>query len=318
MKITVISLDNWGFNQKLVDALKSRGFEANHINFHQFQFKYKSVLERLKNFALKTFLNKNLKKIYRAEEIEKQLIKLNAKQDIILTIKGDFVSPEGIQNLKKYTNKSIGFFNDNIARYPRTVDVLPLFDEVFSFEKNDCKKFNLKFAPNFIYNLSSPNSEETKTEFEVFNITSKDKRSTLIYKIAEILQEKDISHKLILFTKKGEAAKSSVEIVNDTIPLEVVNEYIKKSKVLIDIHRKGQDGLSFRVFECLGLHKKLITTNQDIVNYDFYNPNNILVINQEKIEIPKSFFETKYEEIPSEILYKYSINGWIDNVLLKN
>lgn len=315
MKITVISLDNWGFNQRLVDGLVERGFETNHINFHHFKFEYKSILERIKNVILKTVFNKNLKKIYRAHEIEKRL-KLLDKQDIILTIKGDFISPEGIQNLKKHTHKSVAFFNDNIARYPRTVDVLQFFDEVFSFEKKDCEKYNLQFATNFIYNLTEK-VEPNNFDFEVFNVTSKDKRSKLIIKIAEILKQQNISYKLLLFSKKEKQKASSIEIINETIDLETVNKFIEKSKALIDIHRIGQNGLSFRVFECLGLHKKLITTNADIVNYDFYNPNNILVINPEKIEIPYSFFETEYEAISNEILYNYSINGWIDNVLLK-
>ncbi|WP_310557103.1 hypothetical protein [Flavobacterium sp.] len=315
MKITVISLDNWGFNQKLVDVLNERGFEANHINFHHFKFEYKSILERIKNVILKTVFNKNLKKIYRANEIEKRLQTFD-KQDIILTIKGDFISPEGIQSLKKYTKKSIAFFNDNISRYPRTVDVLPFFDEIYSFEKQDCEKFNLKFATNFIYNLAEK-SEQNNFDLEVFNVTSKDKRSKIIIKIAEILKQQNISHKLLLFSKKEIQNESSIEIINKTIDLETVNQYIEKSKALIDIHRIGQNGLSFRVFECLGLHKKLITTNSDIANYDFYNPNNILVINPEKIEIPNSFFKTKYQEVSKEILYKYSINGWIDQILLK-
>lgn len=315
MKITVISLDNWGFNQKLVDGLTARGYEANHINFHHFKFEYKSVLERIKNVILKTLLNKNLKKIYRANEIEKRLQLLD-KQDIILTIKGDFISPEGIQNLKKYTNKSVAFFNDNIARYPRTVDVLPFFDKIFSFEKQDCEKYNFQFATNFIYNLTEK-AEPNNFDFEVFNVTSKDKRSKIIINIAEILKQQNISYKLLLFSKKENKNINFVEIINKTIDLEEVNQYIKKSNALIDIHRVGQDGLSFRVFECLGLHKKLITTNADIVNYDFYNSNNILVINPEKIEIPNSFFETEYEVISPEILSKYSINGWIDRVILK-
>ena len=316
MKITVISLDNWGFNQKLVDGLIDKGFEATHINFHDYKFKYKSIVERLKNVFLKVVFKKNLKKIYRAVEIEKRLKELD-KQDIILTIKGDFVSPEGVENLKKYTSKLIGFFNDSISRYPRTVDVLNYYDEIFSFEKKDCEKYNLQFATNFIYNLTEKKEQEN-FEFDVFNISSKDKRSEIIFRIAAILKSVNISHKLILFSKKPAQIKNSVEIINKTINLETVNEYIKKSKALIDIHREGQNGLSFRVFESLGWHKKLITTNQNIVNYDFYNPNNILVINSEKIEIPLSFFETNYEEVSNKILHKYSINGWIDLVLLKN
>jgi len=64
----------------------------------------------------------------------------------------------------------------------------------------------------------------------------------------------------------------------------------------------------------LGLHKKLITTNSDIVNYDFYNPQNILVVDEKNPTIPASFFETKYIPIPAAIFNKYTLEGWTDAI----
>ena len=70
--------------------------------------------------------------------------------------------------------------------------------------------------------------------------------------------------------------------------------------------------------DSLAYHKKLITTNQDIVNYDFYNPNNILVVNSENVEIPSSFFEKDYEIIPQNIYYNYTIKNWVKTVFQLN
>ena len=79
-----------------------------------------------------------------------------------------------------------------------------------------------------------------------------------------------------------------------------------------------QDGLTFRVFEAIGYHKKLITTNKDIKTYDFYNSNNIYVIDDVKnISIPLSFFETDYEEIPKQIVEKYMLKNWVTTILDK-
>lgn len=83
---------------------------------------------------------------------------------------------------------------------------------------------------------------------------------------------------------------------------------------MIDIQRDDQIGLSFRVFEALGYRKKLITTNIDIVNYDFYNPQNILVLDPNNIEIPKSFVESPYEDVPDHILAPYRIDNWVKKV----
>lgn len=65
----------------------------------------------------------------------------------------------------------------------------------------------------------------------------------------------------------------------------------------------------------IGMNKKLITTNASIVNYDFYNKKNILIINRENPQIDISFFSTPYEKINPEIYKKYSLSSWILDVL---
>lgn len=310
MKITLISLDNWGFNQHIANAMTEKGHTVQHINFDAFSYKYPNVLYKVYNFLLKAFVRKNLKHIYYGKEILKRL-ETFGKQDIIITMKGDFIASESIKDFKKYTDKSIAFFNDNIRRYPNIANVMPHFDEVYSFEKDDCKKYNLKFKTNFIYK-QEPNTN-TSFNYQLFNISSKDRRSSTILKIAKQLKEKGIASKIIIFDKKHTIKDNGfVDLIRKPINLNEVNEYIKNSKVLLDIHRDKQDGLSFRVFESLGLHKKLITTNQDIKSYDFYNPNNIMVIDADHLTIDASFFETPYEEIPSEILDKYLIYNWFE------
>ena len=85
---------------------------------------------------------------------------------------------------------------------------------------------------------------------------------------------------------------------------------------MLDVSRAGQQGLSFRVFESMGLKKKLITTNTDVVTYDFYNPENIFVITDiNDIQIPESFFSTPYVDIPKNISDKYLIDNWVDELI---
>ncbi|QKJ64404.1 hypothetical protein [Flavobacterium sp. M31R6] len=312
MKITVISYDNWGLNSHLINALIQKGHTVHHINFFDFKYKYPNIQSKIYNFILKTVSNKNIKNIYYGDEILKKLKENNEVQDLILTIKGDFIGPKAIFEFKKYTKKSIAFFNDSITRCPKIKHVIPNFDEVYSFEKDDCEKHSLKFLTNWIYPI--PNSGTRNKEYQVFNISSKDKRFSLIVKIASILKEKKINYKIIIFDKKNKSHNSSVEYISKQIQLSEVNDYLHNTQVLLDINRVGQKGLTFRVFESLGLEKKLITTNADIKNYDFYNPNNILIIDEKKPNIPLDFFSNKYQKIPKDLFEKYSIEEWINQI----
>jgi hypothetical protein len=314
MKITLISFDNWGFNKHIAEVLENKGHIVNHIDFHSFKYKYPNFWLKIYNLFLKTFLGKNVKNIYYGKEIVKHLQQIGVKQDVILTIKGDFIDTDYLKEFKKYTKKSIAYFNDNTIRCPKIVKAIPCFDEVFSFEKEDCKKYNLKFITNWIY---TENKFETTTNFkyEIFNISSKDKRLPILLKIANNLIDNNISYKFLILDKNNPSKDGEIEFIANKIPLDEVSALISQSRTLLDTNRNGQSGLTFRVLESLGFNKKLITTNSDIINYDFYKPSNILVIDEKKPVIPISFFETNYEEIPNEIFEKYTLGGWVEKIL---
>src|SRR5690606_2744456 len=132
-------------------------------------------------------------------------------------------------------------------------------------------------------------------------------------KIAEQLKELNFPFNIIV--RKEKFFHSEIfHIVEDYISLKEVIKYIENSSVLLDIQKENQEGLSFRVFEALGYEKKLITTNKDIVNYDFYNPQNILVIDGVLPVIPKDFLDTKYVQVSEKIKDKYRREFWIKKV----
>lgn len=52
----------------------------------------------------------------------------------------------------------------------------------------------------------------------------------------------------------------------------------------------------------------------DIVNYDFYNPNNILVWNEDLKSIPYEFLNSDYEKLSEDIYQKYSLKNWLNKI----
>lgn len=96
--------------------------------------------------------------------------------------------------------------------------------------------------------------------------------------------------------------------------METVANIMHRSKAILDIQHPAQTGLTMRTIETLGIGRKLITTNTDIVNYDFYNEENILVIDRTNPVIPNSFIEHNAKEVSQQIYQKYSLNGWIEEI----
>jgi len=316
MKITIISLDNWGYNEYIVDELKTfKQVDVNHINFDKLRYKYPSILHKIFNFFLKNIFSISLKRKH-LNKIILSKVKNLGYQNKILVIKAEFLSVKTLKELKENTSELIAFYNDNIQRCPRIKKVYPYFDVNYSFEKKDALKYNFNFITNYIYhkNLQKKPDLNANIKFDLFNISSLGKRNIILERVALALDKIYANYKIILVGKKKYTPKGGIIYQSEKIDIEEVNNYMSKSRTLLDVQRMGQSGLTFRVMDSLAFQKKLITTNPDIINYDFYNPNNILVIDTKNVEIPMTFFETNYESIPQNIYNKYTISSWVKTV----
>ena len=65
----------------------------------------------------------------------------------------------------------------------------------------------------------------------------------------------------------------------------------------------------------MGSHKKLITTNALVRDYDFYKQENICIIDRAAPCVPNAFLESPFVPLPTELYRRYSIEGWVDEVL---
>ena len=93
-----------------------------------------------------------------------------------------------------------------------------------------------------------------------------------------------------------------------------MDEIVTNSKCVLDSAQANQNGLTIRVIEMLGAKKKIITTNEDVVNYDFYRPENVYVYNG-GFDSNNVFFKSPYQEIEDEIYKKYSLESWLKTLL---
>ena len=94
-----------------------------------------------------------------------------------------------------------------------------------------------------------------------------------------------------------------------------IADVVEQSKIILDIQHPKQTGLTMRTIEMIGMNKKIMTTNETIKEYDFYNPNNIFVIDRNNIKLDTDFFDKQYVPIQKETYEKYSLEQWIKDVL---
>ena len=317
MKICVISFDFWGYDAHIVEALKEKGIEANHIKIGAVS--YENFGERLTNLFSKVFLGKNLKYQKRQKFVIEQLDKLG-HQDQILVLNADTFDHSTLEYMKKSTNRFITFLYDNLDRFP-VQDKLHFFDKIYSFDDKDIEKHGFERLTNYNY-LPFLSQEKQNPSEDALYITSYDKkRIKQLDILSQKFEELRLKFDLYVIGKKSwknqlmkPFSKNKIVFTRKRINHENLPEFYKRTKVILDLMRENQYGLSFRVFEAMALEKKIITDNEKIKNYDFYNSNNILVLNKDFSNITKEFFETPYQSLPEEIYKKYTLEKWVEQV----
>lgn len=313
--ILFITFDVSGYYNCVHDELKATFNRVDYENTSQLNYNYTSVFQKIYSSLYRIFTGLKLKNYYKTQPIIKKY--RNKKYDYILIIRPDIFFDSQLLEFKKMTPNLIAYYHDSINNIPRKKEVIHFFDKVYSYEKKDVKDYNLNFITNFIY-LNLPIPTIKNFDQDTFTVMSNDYRKNTLKNLALFLKNKEISSKFLIHSNKTQNKdENTITYINERKNNTQVLEYLKRSKIVVDIHKFGvQEGLTFRVFESLFMNKKLITTNTDIKNYDFYNPNNIAIIaTQGTILIPDLFFKTPYEKIPNKIYEKYLFTNWTKEIL---
>lgn len=256
--------------------------------------------------------------------------------DVVFVIKGEALPVAKIQALKQVLSQArfLYYSWDSLRNFKNSHEKLPYFDKVYSFDRFDSiDNGNIKHLPLFYSRAyetlgQSDNSKE-KLDIDLLFLGSiHSDRYLVVQKIWNAVKQFTPASRLYAHffyqSKWVFAIRKIVDRQFRAIPWRDVKwnslstqstlELIGRSKILIDIHHPGQTGLTMRTIECLGARKKLITTNPDVQTYDFYNPDNILVVDRVTPVIPDSFMRTTFHPVAQTIYGKYSLREWLAEI----
>lgn len=310
----------YDYEKQIKDILEKNGFEVEFFNYSSFRKIKNPILNLYNRLYYKKFKNSNLKDIYVDKNIIKFLKTNKKKYDYFLKIGTINLKEETLNLIKEKIEVLISHYWDSIKTSEEKLLIdkeKKYFDKISSYDLKDCIRYELEYLPNF-YTRISKNQIQNKTD--VYTIMSDIRRKEFLEKIGKNLQENNIRYDINLVVKKENIIKSNIINITDIkISMEEMLEKSLYSKTSLEILHSGNNGSTFRAIDCIGLKKKLITNNKNIINEDFYNPNNILILDEENINIPKEFIDSPYEDLPKEIFEKYSLKNWAKQLLeIKN
>lgn len=326
-KLLLIAPLFFGYYKEILKEAENMGMEADYICDAPSNTNLSKAVARIN----KSFIKGATRKYY-----EKNVYPVVcAKQyDYVLLVAGMTFAffPNMVREIRECQKKArfVMYQWDSEENLPYSTHIHKYFDDIYTFDRIDSENDSkYKFLPLFYTRLYEKASESNeKAEYDCSYVgTAHPQKYKDINDISEAVKEKlprqfiyhympsrlkYVFHKLTAPEYKG---ASISEFEYEKLTGNEILRIFEQSDCILDSPQKGQTGLTIRTIECLGAKKKLITTNADIVNYDFYNKNNILVFDGE-INEKSSFFTTDYEELPDEIYRKYSLRSWLGTMLL--
>ncbi len=170
-----------------------------------------------------------------------------------------------------------------------------------------CEKWTVDFEDAKKYNLNCYDGGGYFTQWKV-------KKSEPIYDVVYVGKDKNRLEKINELQDNFErlGLKTYFHIVPERryqlmknksykrfMPYEEVLELIGKTKAILHLSDGCQKGITIRIAESL-IHKiKLITDDKNIVDCDFYNPNNIFILGVDDLNILSEFLNKPFAEVKS-------------------
>ena len=322
--IILCAPSDFGLFKAIKDALMSLGYHVYGFPMEDGNYRYKNILYRFNNLFHKTILrDKEYKNRLKLKErnilLSTSLESIPAFVDYALFIRPDMYPTEFIKKVQKRTQKCAAYHWDSMDRFPNVIKYIKLFDRFFVFNQEDATKYpSTKLTCNFIIQDDSSFTNNT-SNLAYFVGSDYNNRVKETIQLKAILNSAGVTCDFTLKSNHSKNRrllhKKGIQTIKNTIPyIENLNK-VKHAKFIVDLHNQEQSGLSFRIFEALNYNKKLISTNKNLKNYDFFHPNNMFIWNGENDEELYQFLNKETIKMPGEIIDKYRLNNWIKYIL---
>lgn len=326
MKLLLIMPKFFNYPRLITEELNRMGYEVDFFDDRPSTNTWVKAAIRINKKLIQTYIKKYF------DEVMKTVS--SKKYDVVFLISGQSLSfsEDMIAYIKESQPqaKFVLYQWDSQTNFPYIKRVQHFFDKCYSFDRKDTEETpTLKFLPLFysrVYEeLGAKNKKDFKNDF-CFIGTAHPKKYKFIKMMSEQLKAVYPKEFIYFFfpspivyfyrkvmNKELRGAKYS-EFHYEPLTGQKMNDVYEASRCVLDSAQAGQLGLTIRVLEALGAKKKLITTNEDIVNYDFYRPENIYVY-EGHIDLDNVFFKEEYKEVDKEIYEKYSLRSWLKKIV---
>lgn len=272
---------------------------------------------------------KKLQDLLKKNYQNKILMQVKGKiYNVVFVIGGRYLRNDFLMQLKKEfkSAKFILYLWDSVGNKMDFQSTRHIYNKIYSFDYYDCKKYGLTFLPLFystlfsndygksfdndIYGVMNGHSDRMDVVLKLLN-----KIKGVRINICIVSGRKKYFYFLLKLKIRHKSNCDKLHIKSRNIDKKRVIAGMNGSKAILDIQYPGQNGLTMRTIEAFGMQKKIITTNENIRYYDFYEPENVFLIDRNNPVVDFDWLSLPYKKSADNLYKKYSIENWIRTIL---
>lgn len=171
----------------------------------------------------------------------------------------------------------------------------------FTFDPRDADWFGMPLLKNVNRMLPADLPVQIKQDF--YFVGKVKNRGNMLRSLESRLREKGFRTRFLLVEKKSDAISNEENILHS-----------RESACIVDIVSEEQAGMTLRPLDALFLGRKLLTNCAEVANMDFYDPANIYIVRDLRLEGIENFMRTPCKKVDERIVLQYEINQWIRNI----
>lgn len=182
--------------------------------------------------------------------------------------------------------------------------------EIWSYDPQDCKTYGYRHNTQFFFDdLAALADEDAGPGDGSVLFVGRDK--SRLQRIGALSEElKAAGHGLKTHVVPQLPFGFDNVLRTPFIPYAENVRLVRTASAVLDLPAHSSCGLSLRVMEALFFNRKLITANSAVKDTDFYDPDNILVLDEGRISL-EEFLSRPCRPVDRQIRDRYLLSSWL-------
>jgi 1,5-rhamnosyltransferase len=176
--------------------------------------------------------------------------------------------------LNMLENEVVLIFRNTIDVTEKRIIELKSRASLYSFDKQDCETYSINYLPQFL--LFDPRFFNNEIEYDYYFLGLNKGREIKLKKLVSVLNKSGLSHNIVIKEIPDSLINRGISIFPFNSVFKKVSyldnlKMLSKAKVVIELTKEGQSGLTLRAVEAKSLGLKILTNNESLEKYEGFD-----------------------------------------------